>query len=256
MAINISELYEAAETQRLKALQTAQNETSRRLSENLGNIQSQYRSDVTSAQTASRISAIGLEEKLAARGLSGGNGYQRATSGYTESARIAQNNNLRSNLNQLATARAQSEQAARSDAESTNAGLMAQAQSDLAELRAQRARAQIDQYNADRTYQFNQAEADRTYQLNKTNADRTYALNQAQYELDKTNADREYSLKQQQYQAEQKQTAYENALGRWETYGVVLPADAKILGVPAGTRTSDSSYRQAKLAIERIKAYQ
>lgn len=237
MAINISELYDAAEKQRLQALQTAQKETARQLSENLAGIQQQYRSDVTETQTAARISALGLEEKLAAQGLSSGSAYGRATSGYTESARIAQSNQLRSNLNRLMLSRVQSERAARSEAAGTNAALTEQAQTDLAGLRAQSAQAQIDQYNADRTYTLNKTQADRTYQLDKTQADRTYALEQLQYKNQLA------------------QTEYENALRRWETYGVVLPADAKILGVKAGTRTADSAYRQAKLAIDRIKAY-
>lgn len=237
MAINISELYDAAEKQRLEALQTAQKENSRQLEETLSGIQRQYRSDVTDAQTSARISALGLEEKLAAQGLSGGSIYGRATSGYTESARIAQSNHLRGSLNRLMLSRIQSERTARSDAASRSASLTEQAQSDLSSLRTQRAQAEIDQYNADRTYAFNNRQANRTYTLNKTQADR------------------EYALANQKYQSEQKQIAYENALKRWETYGVVLPADAKILGVKAGTRTADSAYKQAKLAIDRIRAY-
>ena len=78
MVINISELYDAAEKRRLEALQTAQKENSRQLEETLSGIQRQYRSDVTDAQTSARISALGLEEKLAAQGLSGGSTYGRA----------------------------------------------------------------------------------------------------------------------------------------------------------------------------------
>ena len=135
MAINISELYDAAEKQRLEALQTAQKENSRQLEETLSGIQRQYRSDVTDAQTSARISALGLEEKLAAQGLSGGSTYGRATSGYTESARIAQSNNLRGSLNRLMLSRIQSERTARSDAASRSASLTEQAQSDLSSLR-------------------------------------------------------------------------------------------------------------------------
>ena len=62
MAINISELYDAAEKRRLEALQTAQKENSRQLEETLSGIQRQYRSDVTDAQTSARISALGLED--------------------------------------------------------------------------------------------------------------------------------------------------------------------------------------------------
>jgi hypothetical protein len=161
---------------------------------------------VTQAQTASRISALGQEEKLAAAGLSSGSSSAAPTSGYTESARVASDNNLRSNLNALSLSKMQQEQ----DAREASTSEMLQAQSDyynsLTDIGLQKAQSTIDQYNADRTYE-------------------TTAKN----------------------------TAYEQAMQRWETYGVVLPADAAILGVAAGTRTASSTYQQAQTSYNESK---
>ena len=44
--------------------------------------------------------------------------------------------------------------------------------------------------------------------------------------------------------------AYEQAFQRWATTGKVSQADAAILGVPAGTSTSDQAYRNAQLKID------
>lgn len=204
--LNIEALYRAAENQRLSAFQTAQAESQRRLQESLRSIQTTHRSNVTQAQTAARISALGQEEKLAAAGLSGGSTYTVPTSGYTETSRVAADNNLRANLNTLATARMQQEQAARSTSSSEIAQARQNYETSAADIRLQMAQAQINQYNTDRQY---------TYQ--------------------------------------QQTTAYQQAMQRWEMYGVVLPADAAILGVAAGTRTSASAYNNAKLAIDREK---
>lgn len=204
--LNIEALYRAAENQRLSAFQTAQAESQRRLQESLRGIQTTHRSNVTQAQTAARISALGQEEKLAAAGLSGGSAYTAPTSGYTETSRVAADNNLRANLNTLATARMQQEQAARSTSSSEIAQARQNYETSAADIRLQMAQAQINQYNTDRQY---------TYQ--------------------------------------QQTTAYQQAMQRWEMYGVVLPADAAILGVAAGTRTSASAYNNAKLAIDREK---
>lgn len=205
--LNINDLYRAAEDNRLHAFASARSASLNRLQNNLTNIRSNYRSGVTSAQTASRISALGLEEKLAAGGLSSGGAYAAPTSGYTETSRVAADNNLRSNLNQLSASRMQQEQSARADSSAEIAQAEQTYSNSLAEIGLQRAQATIDQYNTDRQYQYNV-----------------------------------------------RTTAYEQALARWKTYGVVLPADASILGVAAGTRTADSSYNNARLALDRWKA--
>ena len=194
--LNIDDLYKASIAAQNKSLESAKAQSKSRMKQSIAAIRSDYRSNVTAAQNQARISALGLEEKLAAAGLNAGSAYGRATSGYTESARVASDNNLRSSLNSLMRARVNAENEARS------------------------------QYSAETA----QAEQYTSQQLSAIN-------------LQKAQAKLSY-----------KQSRYENAMQRWQTYGYVLPADAKILGVKAGTRTATKSYQQAKLAIDRIKA--
>ena len=194
--LNIDDLYKASIAAQNKSLESAKAQSKSRMNQSIAAIRSDYRRNVTAAQNQARISALGLEEKLAAAGLNAGSAYGRATSGYTESARVASDNNLRSSLNSLMRARVNAENEARS------------------------------QYSAETA----QAEQYTSQQLSAIN-------------LQKAQAKLSY-----------KQSRYENAMQRWQTYGYVLPADAKILGVKAGTRTATKSYQQAKLAIDRIKA--
>lgn len=194
--LNIDDLYKASIAAQNKSLESAKAQSKSRMNQSIAAIRSDYRSNVTAAQNQARISALGLEEKLAAAGLNAGSVYGRATSGYTESARVASDNNLRSSLNSLMRARVNAENEARS------------------------------QYSAETA----QAEQYTSQQLSAIN-------------LQKAQAKLSYN-----------QRRYENAMQRWQTYGYVLPADAKILGIKAGTRTATKSYQQAKLAIDRIKA--
>ncbi|MGI6171539.1 MAG: hypothetical protein ACOYIC_07440 [Butyricicoccus sp.] len=194
--LNIDDLYKASIAAQNKSLESAKAQSKSRMNQSIAAIRSDYRSNVTAAQNQARISALGLEEKMAAAGLNAGSAYGRATSGYTESARVASDNNLRSSLNSLMRARVNAENEARS------------------------------QYSAETA----QAEQYTSQQLSAIN-------------LQKAQARLSYN-----------QSRYENAMQRWQTYGYVLPADAKILGVKAGTRTATKSYQQAKLAIDRIKA--
>lgn len=194
--LNIDDLYKASVAAQKKSLESTKAQSKSRMNQSIAAIRSDYRSNVTAAQNQARISALGLEEKLAASGLNAGSAYGRATSGYTESARVASDNNLRSSLNGLMRARVNAESEARS------------------------------QYSAETA----QAEQYTNQQLSAIN-------------LQKAQAKLSYN-----------QSRYENAMQRWQTYGYVLPADAKILGVKAGTRTATKSYQQAKLAIDRIKA--
>lgn len=214
MALDINGLYSEAERNRLVAFATAKRDSQKRLQNNLDSIASTYRGNVTQAQTAARITALGQEEKLAAAGLNSGGSSAAPRSGYTESARIASDNTLRSNLNALALSRMQKEQYARNTSESEIMQAEQAYYSDLSDLNAQRVTTTVNQYNKDR----------------------------------------DYALSERQFDYNKQTTAYSQAMQRWQTYGVVLPADAQILGVPAGTRTDTSTYNNAKLALERWKA--
>lgn len=194
--LNIDALYKASIDAQNKSRKTSKAQSKSRMNQSIAAIRSDYRSNVTAAQNQARISALGQEEKLAASGLNFGSAYGQATSGYTESARVASNNNLRSNLNSLALSRTSAENAARSQYSEEAAQAEQYADQQISAINLQKAQAKLS-YN---------------------------------------------------------QTSYENAMQRWQTYGYVLPADAKILGVKAGTKTATKSYQQAKLAIDRIKA--
>ena len=200
-ALNIDELYQEAENRRLSAFEAAQQDSLSRLQGNLQGIETSYRSGVTQAQNAARISALGQEEKLAAAGLSSGGAYAAPTTGYTETSRIAADNTLRTNLNTLSAKRLQQEQNARASANTEMTQAMRDYYNGVSDIRLQLAQSKIDQYNTDREYDYTA-----------------------------------------------QKTAYEQAMARWETYGVVLPADEAILGVKAGTRTATSAYNDAKLA--------
>lgn len=206
-SLNIDELYRAAESSRLGAFEAARQDSLNRLRSSLDAIGTSYRSGVTQAQTAARVSALGQEEKRAAAGLSGGGAYDAPTSGYSETARVAADNNLRANLNTLSAARLRQEQEARTASSTEIARARQSYESGVSDIRTQAAQANIDQYNADRQYAYSQ-----------------------------------------------RTTAYQQAMQRWQTYGVVLPADAAVLGVPAGTRTASSAYDNARLALDRWKA--
>ena len=59
----------------------------------------------------------------------------------------------------------------------------------------------------------------------------------------------------QEATAQAQEAAYKQAYDRWNAAGVVVSdADAQILGVPKGTKTSDHSYRLASTAISQMKA--
>lgn len=269
--IDVSGLYDAIEKARLEAFERAKKENLRKLEEQLSQIDAGYEDSVRSTQIASRISALGNEEKLAALGLNMGSAYSAPTSGYAETSRIAQDNNLRTNLNQLANAREQSKNMARSAVSSANAALDGDASELSAKIKLQAIQDMINQYNADRDYDYKeqQLQIDRlktemeqklaqeklAYQQNQDalKQGQTEAERQAQLEKEKAKQELERETANQKLMQQQAQTAYENALERWKLYGSVLPADASILGVPAGTKTSAQAYQDAKYKLEQMK---
>ncbi len=192
----ISEAYRAAIRAQNEAYRSSEEQSRRVREQSMKSLNEVYRSNVTNAQTAARISALGQEEKLAADGMSFGSAYEKAASGYTESARVAADNNLRGGLHKLDAARTASAAKIQNQYAAETADARRRKYENISALRKQRAEAQI-------------------------------------------------AYRQQRY---------ENALRRWGVYGYVLPADAKVLGVKAGTKSADQAYRQAKLAIDRIRA--
>lgn len=229
-ALSVTGLYDAAAKARLQAFETAKQNIQKQLESQYSDIDRAYRQGMTQADVNARRSALGNEEKLAALGLSMGGAYSAPTSGYTETSRVAVDNAYRSDLNGLAEARLNARSAAAQNAAAQQAGLLSGYYSGEASAALQQAQSQLSQLGADRDYSISLAGL-------------TGYINGMP------------TLSNQQMQAAGEQTAYEQAMGRWKAYGYVLPADAALLGVSAGTPTSDQSYRSAQLQLDRIKTF-
>ena len=229
-ALSVTGLYDAAAKARLQAFETAKQNIQKQLESQYSDIDREYRLGMTQADVNARRSALGNEEKLAALGLSMGGAYGAPTSGYTETSRVAVDNAYRSDLNGLAEARLNARSAAAQNAAAQQAGLLSGYYSGEASAALQQAQSQLSQLGADRDYSISLAGL-------------TGYINGMP------------TLSNQQMQAAGEQTAYEQAMERWKAYGYVLPADAALLGVSAGTPTSDQSYRSAQLQLDRIKTF-
>ncbi|MBP3312406.1 MAG: hypothetical protein J6L72_09260 [Butyricicoccus sp.] len=229
-ALSVTGLYDAAAKARLQAFETAKQNIQKQLESQYSDIDRAYRQGMTQADVNARRSALGNEEKLAALGLSMGGAYGAPTSGYTETSRVAVDNAYRSDLNGLAEARLNARSAAAQNAAAQQAGLLSGYDSGEASAALQQAQSQLSQLGADRDYSISLAGL-------------TGYINGMP------------TLSNQQMQAAGEQTAYEQAMERWKAYGYVLPADAALLGVSAGTPTSDQSYRSAQLQLDRIKTF-
>ena len=229
-ALSVTGLYDAAAKARLQAFETAKQNIQKQLESQYSDIDREYRQGMKQADVNARRSALGNEEKLAALGLSMGGAYGAPTSGYTETSRVAVDNAYRSDLNGLAEARLNARSAAAQNAAAQQAGLLSGYYSGEASAALQQAQSQLSQLGADRDYSISLAGL-------------TGYINGMP------------TLSNQQMQAAGEQTAYEQAMERWKAYGYVLPADAALLGVSAGTPTSDQSYRSAQLQLDRIKTF-
>lgn len=238
-APNVTGLYDAAAQARLEAFETARESIARQLESRYADIDQTYREGMTQAEVNARRSALAGEEKLAALGLSLGGAYAAPTSGYTETSRVAVDNAYRSDLNSLAAARLSARSAAADTAASQQTSLLTGYYNTETSAALQQAQAALSQYNADRDYSISLAGL-----TGFLNGVPTMAYQQQQADL---------TQKEGQMQAQAQQTAYEQAVERWKTYGYVLPADAALLGVAAGTPTSDQSYRTAQLRLNQIK---
>lgn len=226
----LNRLYEAAEQARLKRFEAARERIAQQLERNLASIESDYTAGMAQTDINARQSVLSNEEKLAALGLNMGARGSAATSGAAETSRISIDNQYRSDLNALGQARLK----ARAAAQEAALEIDYYAAAESAAL--SQAQAQLAQFNADRDYSLSVAGL--TGFLNGTPT-----LNWRNYQLSVDDA------------ADSAQTrAFEQALSRWKTNGYVLQRDAAILGVPAGTPTSDVSYQNASLALQKWKA--
>lgn len=238
-AVSLSGLYSAIERRRLQAFEEAREANARALKQQNSQIDGQYTDSVRGAQVNARLSAIGNEEKLAALGLSAGSRYAAPTSGYAESERVRMDNALRSDLNSLAAARDTAKAQAATAAQTADIALRTQNAEAANEASLQLAQIGMAQYNADRDYSLQSAAL-----TGYLNGYPTLETLQYQATAGQTVAEAEQ---------ERARAAYEEALTRWKTYGYVLPADAGVLGVPAGTGTSDQRYRDAQNNFAKLR---
>ena len=274
--IDITGLYDAAAKARLQAFETAKQQIAQQLQTQYTDIDAAYQQGMTQIDVNARRSALGNAEKLAALGLSSGSAYAAPTSGYTETSRIAVDNAYRGDLNGLAQARlaARSSAAQAAADRETNLSMGFQQSESSAALQQAQAQAQmqLSQYQADRDYSISLAGLTgflngiptlAYQQMLSANNQWQTENNQQQAQIAWQNAWQKEKFAQQQaaslansqasLQSANEKAAYERALGRWKTYGYVLPEDASILGVAAGTPTSDQSYRSAQLHLNQIK---
>ena len=233
--IDVTGLYDAAAKARLQAFETARNRIRQQLDADYRDIEASYRAGMTQTEVNARRSALGNEEKLAALGLSTGGAYAAPSSGYTETSRVAADNAYRSDLNALAAARLAARSAAARTASEQESGLLREYYTGEASAALQQAQSRLSQQNADRNYTISLAGL-----TGYINGFPTLAYQKAENE-------------KAQMQETKERNAYEQAMARWKTYGYVLPADAALLGVAAGTPTSDQSYRSAQLRLSQLR---
>lgn len=238
-SLDVSGLYEAAAQARLEAFENARKQIANNLASQLTDIDSAYQAGMTQTEVNARRSALANEEKLAALGLSSGAAYEAPTSGYTETSRVQSDNAYRADLNALGEARLSARASAQQAAADSEAALTTGYLNDTASAALAQAQSEIAQYNADRDYSISLAGLTGYINGGATLAAQKYQTDSA--------------LAWAEQQQSANQTAYEQALNRWKTYGYVLPADAGILGVAAGVSTADERYRQAQLALSQAK---
>lgn len=246
-AERVSSLYDAAEKARLQRFEAARTRIRQQLSSNLSSIDSDYAAAVRQADISARQSALRNEEKLALLGLNMGAKTGAATSGATETSRIAVDNQYRGDLASLAQTRL----SARASAESAAAASEADAENSYAGAAENAAMSQaqtlLNQYNAERDYSLSMAGLTGFLDGVPTLSYRNYELSAAAARAEQSNA---LAKLRTATEAE----AYERALARWKTTGYVQKGDAAVLGVPAGTPTADVSYKNASLALQKWKA--
>lgn len=238
--LQVSGLYSAAEQSRMRRFEAERARIAQRLQGNLSAIDADYTSGMTQSELNARRSVQGNEEKMAALGLNMGGRYDAATSGASETSRVAIDNQYRGDLNALGTARLSARAAAEAAAADQDYALQSDYYTGESDAALAQAQATLAQFNADRTYGLSVAGLSGF--LNGTPT-----LDYRQYQFGRETAE-------QKAATEQKTQAYGDALDRWKTSGYVQPKDAAILGVPAGTPTGDTRYKNAYLSFQQWKA--
>ena len=198
-----------------------------KLNAQIPKIAQEYDKQRSRAYANARITALGNNERLAAKGLAG-NAYTTPTTGYSESSRIADDNALRNALNYANM----QQQGAEDDIRSRINDLALQRDKGAADLYTQLAQALMGTQQSENQFAAN-------YGQNQSQFDQNYALQKLQME----EATRQFN---EQMAAQAAQNAYSQAMQEVSAFGkVVTKAAAEALGVPVGTTLASLSVKQS-----------
>jgi hypothetical protein len=219
-----------------------------------------YQAARNQTASAAAIEKKNFGEYAAAQGLGSGAAAQ---------AELSRGVALQGNLNALN----QSEASDRADLQMQRSKLYSEYQNAIAKAKATgnanlaaslyQEMVRLDE--ADRETQLNQANLDYKAYESQRQAQRDQ-ISDAQWEHEQDRLaerdevadaqwEREQSYKETQSALEwaykNNQQAFNNAMSRWKTLGYLDAASAKVLGLPAGTRTSDYVYQLARIVAMR-----
>lgn len=198
-----------------------------KLNAQIPKIAQEYDKQRSRAYANARITALGNNERLAAKGLAG-NAYTTPTTGYSESSRIADDNALRNALNYANM----QQQGAEDDIRSRINDLALQRDKGAADLYTQLAHALMGTQQSENQFAAN-------YGQNQSQFDQNYALQKLQME----EATRQFN---EQMAAQAAQNAYSQAMQEVSAFGkVVTKAAAEALGVPVGTTLASLSAKKS-----------
>lgn len=94
---------------------------------------------------------------------------------------------------------------------------------------------------------YNRFANDRSYDRGVYESDRDYDRNVFVNDRDFNEGVRQYN---QNYELDKNAQEYERMLNSWTTLGYATDAVAKYFGIPKGTKTDDSAYRWAQMALQ------
>ncbi len=240
MIYSVEQMYKELEDMQSKALEDARERNKQALNDSLAEADGEFDTAATRAQTNARLTAIGNEEKLAVLGLSGG-AYNDATSGYGESSRTMLDSALQSDINSIEQSRASTKSELREASNDIDYALTQDSIENMSKLALEKANTLYDFYKEDNAYELEKGKLigviDGKETMSKTEFD--YGVSQDSY----------FNSYQENIDA------YTSAMERWRVFGEVLESDANVLGIPAGTKTADKSYDEAKLYLDKLKIY-
>lgn len=104
----------------------------------------------------------------------------------------------------------------------------------------------VTQYNKDREFSYKAYKDDLDYQYQSEEDEREYEYLFRKLEEDSKENERKWQQKEYENTRQKERDAISDALERWENLGYLDEESAKVLGLPAGTHTSDYDYKKAQ----------